>query len=418
MDNELRKCSNMRLGVGWADDQYFVNDDNIINVLANEKYQNSWLTGLIGCIDYVRSKIKVENMVEIGSYQGESTTLFAHYFQPKNLYAVDPFVNGYDEFDGSSTGDFTNVIHNFNLRTQKFSCIKHIKDFSYAVLDQFENDSLDFVYIDGDHTYEGVVKDIKMYLPKIKVGGFIAGHDLGRESVTKALRNQLGEVDARFEDSSWVVQVTQRVKNNSRLHTLPNSKIGRGLDQPITSNDEDIQYALSKKSGEAKTAAEGILKFFEYLKTKNIKRILEIGAYQGENTELLAKYLNPDVIWVSEKFESQPQLIDVVINLQHAEENFAMRTEKYPCVKLLKFSSNTIFERIIPNESVDLVVFSEHKNKDELKEQIVNAVKKLKKPGYIAGIGWGSGDVVFACLETVGDIDLYFDDSSWVKEIK
>jgi len=53
-----------------------------------------------------------------------------------------------------------------------------------------------------DHTYEGVIRDIKMYLPKIKVGGFIAGHDLGRESVTKALRNQLGEVDARFEDSS------------------------------------------------------------------------------------------------------------------------------------------------------------------------------------------------------------------------
>lgn len=418
MDNTLRKCSNMRLGVGYPDDQYFVNDENIISVLANEKYQNNWLTGLIGCINYVKDRIKVENMVEIGSYQGESTTLFAHYLQPNKLYAIDPFVNGYDEFDGSSTGDFTNVIHNFNLRIQQFPCIKHIKNFSYAALDQFEDDSLDFVYVDGDHTYEGVVKDIKMYLPKIKVGGFIAGHDLGRESVTKALRNQLGEVDARFEDSSWVVQVTQRVKNNSKLHTIPNSKIGRGLDQPITSNDGDIEYALSKKSGHAKISAEGILKFFEYLKTKNIKRILELGAYQGENTELLAKYLNPESIWVCEKFESQPQLIDEVVNLQHAEENFMIRTEKYPCVKLIKFCEEMLFERVIENESIDLIVFSEHKNKDVLKDQIVNAVKKLKKPGYIAGIGWGSGDVVFACLETVGDVDLYFDDSSWVKEIK
>ena len=292
------------------------------------------------------------------------------------------------------------------------------KGLSVEVARTITNESLDFVYIDGDHTYEGVVKDIKMYLPKIKVGGFIAGHDLGRESVTKALRNQLGEVDARFEDSSWVVQVTQRVKNNAKLHTIPNSKIGRGLDQPITANDEDIQYALSKKSGHSKLNAEAIIKFFEYLKTKNIKRILEIGAYQGENTELLAKYLNPEAIWVSEEFQSQPQMIDETINLQHAEENFMMRTEKYPCVKLIKFCPETMFERIIENESVDLVVFSEHKNKDVLKNQIVNAVKKLKKPGYIAGIGWGSGDVVFACLETVGDVDLYFDDSSWVKEIK
>ena len=418
MDNTLRKCSNMRLGVGWADDQFFVNDENIINVLANDKYQNSWLTGLIGCIDYVKQRIKVEKMVEIGSYQGESTTLFAHMFNPKELYAVDPFLNGYDEFDGSSTGDFTNVIHNFNLRINQFSCIKHIKTLSYEAVDQFENDSLDFVYIDGDHTYEGVNKDITMYLPKIKVGGFIAGHDLGRESVTKALRNQLGEVDARFEDSSWVVQVTQRVKNNSRLHTLPNSKIGRGLDQPITSNDEDIEYALSKKTGHSKLSAEGTLKFFKYLQNRNIKRVLEIGAYQGENTELLAKYLNPDAIWVSEKFESQPQEIKDPVNLIHAEENFAIRTEKYHCVKLIKYDPNIMFERIIEDESIDLVVLTEHKNKEELKNQITNAVKKLKKPGYIAGIGWGSGDVVFACLETIGDVDIYFDDSSWIKEIK
>jgi predicted O-methyltransferase YrrM len=418
MDNNLRKCSNMRLGVGYPDDQYFVTEENIANVLNNNNYQNSWLTGLLGCIDYVNQRTKVEKMVEIGSYQGESTTLFALKFNPKELYAVDPFVNGYDEFDGSSTGDFTNVVHNFNLRISQYQCINHIKDFSYAVLDKFEDNSLDFVYVDGDHTYEGVVRDIKMYLPKIKVGGFIAGHDLGRESVTKALRNQLGEVDARFEDSSWVVQVTQRVKNNSRLHTIPNAKIGRGLDQPITSNDEDIEYALSKKTGEAKLNAEGTLKFFKYLQNRNIKRILEIGAYQGENTELLAKYLTPEAIWVGEKFESSPQDISEPVSPVHAEENFAIRTEKYPCVKLIKYDPTIMFERIIEDSSVDLVVLSEHKNKEELKSQLMNAVKKLKKPGYIAGIGWGSGDVVFACLETIGDVDIYFDDSSWIKEIK
>jgi len=99
----------MRLGVGYPDDQYFVTEENIAAVLNNNNYQNSWLTGLLGCIDYVNQRTKVEKMVEIGSYQGESTTLFALKFNPKELYAVDPFVNGYDEFDGSSTGDFTNV---------------------------------------------------------------------------------------------------------------------------------------------------------------------------------------------------------------------------------------------------------------------------------------------------------------------
>ena len=419
MDNSvLRKASNMRLGVGYPDEQYLVTDENIQTVLSLDKYQNSWLTGLLKCIDYVKTRTTVERMVEIGSYQGESTTLFAHIFKPNELYSVDPFVNGYDDCDGSSTGDFTNVIHNFNERIKHFPCIKHIRDFSYGAVTQFEDDSLDFVYVDGDHTYDGVIRDIKLYLPKIKSGGFIAGHDLGKETVTKAIRNQLGEVDIYFEDSSWVIQVTNRVKNNSKLHTLPNSKIGRGLDQPITSNDEDIEYALSKKTGHAKQSLEGTLKFFEYLKNKNIKRVLELGAYQGENTELLAKYLNPDAIWVGEKFDTQPQSISEPVNLIHAEENFAVRTQKYPCVKLIKYDPQIMFERVIEDESIDLVVLSEHKDKESLKVQIVNAVKKLKKPGYIAGIGWGSGDVVFACLETVGDVDIYFDDSSWVKQIK
>ena len=421
MDNSvLRKASNMRLGVGYPDEQYFVNDENIQKVLSIDKYQNSWLTGLLKCIDYVKTRTTVERMVEIGSYQGESTTLFAHIFQPKELYAVDPFVNGYDEFDGSSTGDFTDVIHNFEERTKQFPCIKHIKDFSYGAVTQFEDNSLDFVYVDGDHTYDGVIRDIKLYLPKIKSGGFIAGHDLGKETVTKAIRNQLGEVDIYFEDSSWVIQVTNRVKNNSRLHTIPNARIGRTMDQPITANDEDIEFVLNHpKTNEArKVYVQGLLDFFEHLKTKNVKRILQFGAYQGEITELLSKYLKPDVIWTIENFESNPQDISETVDLQHAEENFNIRTEKYPCVKLLKVDYVTALEKIIENESVDLVYISDFRDKDHVKWIINHCLPKLKKSGYITGIGWGSGDVVFACLETIGDVDRFFDDGSWVKEIK
>jgi predicted O-methyltransferase YrrM len=415
----LKKVSNMRLGVGYPDEQYFVNDENIQKVLSIDKYQNSWLTGLLKCIDYVKTRTTVERMVEIGSYQGESTTLFAHIFQPKELYAVDPFVNGYDDYDGSSTGDFTNVIHNFEERIKKFSCIKHIKDFSYGAVTKFEDNSLDFVYVDGDHTYDGVVRDIKLYLPKIKSGGFIAGHDLGKETVTKAIKNQLGEVDIYFEDSSWVLQVTNRVKNNSRLHTIPNTRIGKTFDQPITANDEDIEFILNnpKTNEQKKKRVEGMLNFQKYFQSRNIKKILQFGAYQGETTELLAKYLKPDIIWTIENFESNPQEISEVVNLQHAEENFHIRTEKYPCVRLLKVDYSTAIEQIIENESIDLVYISDFRDKDHVKWIINHCRPKLKKSGYITGIGWGSGDVVFSCLETIGDVDVYFDDGSWIKQI-
>ena len=41
----------------------------------------------------------------------------------------------------------------------------------------FENESLDFVFIDGLHDYESVKNDISYWYPKVKVGGIISGHD-------------------------------------------------------------------------------------------------------------------------------------------------------------------------------------------------------------------------------------------------
>lgn len=41
------------------------------------------------------------------------------------------------------------------------------------------NGSLDFVYIDGCHAYEVVLDDLKLYYPKVKIGGLVAGHDYG-----------------------------------------------------------------------------------------------------------------------------------------------------------------------------------------------------------------------------------------------
>lgn len=53
---------------------------------------------------------------------------------------------------------------------------------------QVKDHSLDFVFIDADHSYEGVRSDIKYWLPKVKSGGLIGGHDYGNENE----KNHLG----------------------------------------------------------------------------------------------------------------------------------------------------------------------------------------------------------------------------------
>lgn len=52
-----------------------------------------------------------------------------------------------------------------------------IKGFSMDVVKQFKDESLDFVYIDGNHEYRATVDDIAEWQKKVRVGGIVSGHD-------------------------------------------------------------------------------------------------------------------------------------------------------------------------------------------------------------------------------------------------
>ena len=71
----------------------------------------------------------------------------------------------------------------------------------------FEDNSIDFIYIDGNHQYDFVKKDLEDYVPKVKVGGVIAGHDYGGPTtpgVTKAIDEYFGfPPESKYPDYSW-----------------------------------------------------------------------------------------------------------------------------------------------------------------------------------------------------------------------
>jgi len=52
-----------------------------------------------------------------------------------------------------------------------------IKDFSMNVVKTFRDNSLDFVYLDGNHDFQNVINDIAEWGKKVRVGGILAGHD-------------------------------------------------------------------------------------------------------------------------------------------------------------------------------------------------------------------------------------------------
>ena len=69
---------------------------------------------------------------------------------------------------------------NYNYVLNRFKDnkkIKLIKDSSNVAVEQFRNNSLDFVYIDANHSYKKVLEDISIWAKKVKTNGVIGGHD-------------------------------------------------------------------------------------------------------------------------------------------------------------------------------------------------------------------------------------------------
>jgi len=195
---------NMRLGVGEST-QYFATLENI-DLLCNKPPHNNWLIGLVNFAKYLQDK-NISKMVEVGSFQGESTTIFALFLPKTQIYAVDPLESGYDPTDIAALQDMDNIQHNFTVRTSKFLNITQVKLKSIDAVNKFVDSNLDLVYIDGDHRYEAVKQDILKWKPKIKSGGYVSGHDYGREDINKAIAETIGTPDQIFVDGSWIKKI-------------------------------------------------------------------------------------------------------------------------------------------------------------------------------------------------------------------
>jgi predicted O-methyltransferase YrrM len=168
--------------------------------LIRMRYENSSQA----LVDLVSRLTRKDVMVEIGCYTGESTCVFAQHFG--RVITIDPHMSDYDEKDVAAKSDMIEVNKAFKERTSKYNNIVHVRKLSdFAFMDIKE--PIDFVYIDGMHTYEQVFKDITNYLPLIREGGAIGGHDYhpAWPGIMKAVNQLLGgEPDEVFSDFSWL----------------------------------------------------------------------------------------------------------------------------------------------------------------------------------------------------------------------
>ena len=161
-------------------------------------------TGQEGLQDLINNIPNKGTMIEIGTFTGESTVIFGDHFE--KVIGIDPMLQDYDPQDPTSKFNFNEVLEMFNERTKSYDNISLIQKTSDDALGKLTGRTFDFIYIDGIHQYENVKQDIINYLPMVKKGGVIGGHDYGPSwpGVKQAVDEMFGQPDKVFQDTSWI----------------------------------------------------------------------------------------------------------------------------------------------------------------------------------------------------------------------
>lgn len=117
--------------------------------------------------------------VEVGSWKGKSSAYMAVEIANSNkeidFYCVDTWKGSVEHQEYSELSELYNIFIDNMKSVEPYYFPLKITSLSAA--SKFRDKSLDFVFIDASHEYEDVKADILAWLPKVKVGGILAGHD-------------------------------------------------------------------------------------------------------------------------------------------------------------------------------------------------------------------------------------------------
>lgn len=128
--------------------------------------------------------------VEIGVASGTNALSILKELSVEQLFLVDPYLPYEDAVLGGETWhtDYSNERSIAHIQLAEYPQVVWLEKTSELAIMDFRK-PVDFVYIDGNHSYESVKKDIALYYPLVKNNGLIGGHDYAPfyETVMKAV---------------------------------------------------------------------------------------------------------------------------------------------------------------------------------------------------------------------------------------
>jgi predicted O-methyltransferase YrrM len=144
---------------------------------------------------------------EIGVASGYYSAILCQKNPKLKLYCIDPWLHYRDYKDFANKKTFETMEMKAKELLSHYNTII-MKSFSVDAVKAFVDESLDFVFIDGNHTYDYVKEDIEVWTPKVRKGGIVSGHDYyktkaGNVGVIKAVDEYVKEHGYKLKLTRW-----------------------------------------------------------------------------------------------------------------------------------------------------------------------------------------------------------------------
>jgi predicted O-methyltransferase YrrM len=186
-------------------------DDPAELVAVVSRYRNNLLKpiqipGELAALVRDVRRLKPQRVLEIGTANGGTLFLWTQLAQPNaTIVSIDlpggKFGGGYTVWQGITYRRFAN-------KNQKLHLLRE-DSHTPAALEKtrrlFKGEPLDMLFIDGDHTYEGVKKDWEMYSPLVRPGGMIAFHDIAGNYDDTQVKRLWDSIKTDFEHQEYVL---------------------------------------------------------------------------------------------------------------------------------------------------------------------------------------------------------------------
>ncbi len=170
--------------------------------------KEDWFSHNINTLDYFFTKNnyyqKKINMLEIGSYEGNSSFFFLKYFPKLNLTCIDTFEGSIEQ----ENKNFSQVYENFKFNLSGYEKrLKIVKDTSDNFFNSPNTDLYDLIYIDGSHNYKDVLNDARNSYKLLNKNGYLIFDDFLWDFYSDPNENPLGAIKQFLKENFFKLNI-------------------------------------------------------------------------------------------------------------------------------------------------------------------------------------------------------------------